>query len=253
MRRIFLVLFACFTPLLAMAQQGSSGALNGIVHDASGAVVPNAAVVATETSTNVSSKTATSGVGVYTFPSLPPGSYTIAASQSGFRPASVTNVTLHVAQLLTIDLTLAVGTGPETVNVSGDAQLLETSTAQISHYVTTKEMETWPIPVTHDGERQLQEFIFDSLPGTSGNTFVGSINGGQYFSNEIYLDGVSMGTFDTRRRRAQRGRDQRVQHAGGRHGRAVQRGRYRGLELRRQIRHQSVARDALPSSSRTKL
>ena len=180
-----------------LAQQGSSAALNGSVRDASGAVIPNTTVVATEISTNVSSRSVTTSAGVYTFPALPPGTYNISASQSGFRPAVIQNVTLHVAQLLTVDLKLEVGTGAETVHVSSDAQLLETSTAQISHYITAKELSTWPIVADHDGERQLQAFIFTSLPGTSGNTFVGSINGGQYFSNEIYLDGVSMGTFDT--------------------------------------------------------
>ncbi|HVJ08427.1 MAG TPA: TonB-dependent receptor [Acidisarcina sp.] len=165
--------------------------------DSSGAVVAGAQVVATEITTNVPTKAVTTDAGIYSFPSLPPGTYKISASHDGFRPATIENVTLHVAQLLTVDVQLEVGSGTETVSVSGDMELLETSTAQISHYVTSKEMETWPLAVTHDGERQLQEFIFDSLPGTSGDTFVGSINGGQYFSNEIYLDGVSMGTFDT--------------------------------------------------------
>lgn len=193
----WLVAVVCLAVSYGWAQQGSSAALNGSVRDSSGAVIPGVKVVARETSTNVATTATTTSAGVYNFPALPPGTYNISASADGFRPASLQNVTLHVAQLLTVDLKLEVGTGAETVNVSSDAQLLETSTAQISHYITAKEMGTWPIPVTHDGERQLQEFIFDSLPGTSGNTFTGSINGGQYFSNEIYLDGVSMGTFDT--------------------------------------------------------
>ncbi|WP_188757438.1 TonB-dependent receptor [Edaphobacter acidisoli] len=165
--------------------------------DTTGAVVPGAQVVATDVATGVKSNTVTTGAGVYTFPSLPPGTYNVTATAKGFTPATITGVPLHVAQLLTVNLKLPVGGGTETVTVSSDAQLLETSTAQISHYISAKEMTTWPILVDHDGERQLQAFIFNSLPGTTGNTFTGSIEGGQYFSNEIYLDGVSMGTFDT--------------------------------------------------------
>lgn len=193
----YVVLLLMISVSCASAQQGSSAALNGTVTDTTGAVVPSAQVVATDIATGVKTNAVTTGAGVYTFPSLPPGAYKVTASAQGFRPATIVNVPLHVAQLLTVNLKLQAGGGTETVTVSSDAQLLETSTAQISHYISAKEMTTWPILVDHDGERQLQAFIFNSLPGTTGNTFVGSIEGGQYFSNEIYLDGVSMGTFDT--------------------------------------------------------
>lgn len=196
-RLLFFVAITLFTVPLLFGQQGSSAALNGTVKDPSGAVVPGAQVIATETSTNVQTKAVSTSTGTYSIPTLPPGTYKITASHAGFNPATLQDVALHTAQLLTVDLTLTVGGGTETVEVSSDAQLLETSTAQLSHYISEKELTTWPVVTDHDGERQLQAFIFDSLPGTSGNTFVGSINGGQYFSNEIYLDGVSMGTFDT--------------------------------------------------------
>jgi hypothetical protein len=181
---------------VAFAQQGSSGALNGVVRDASGAVIPGATVVATELSTNVSKSTKTTGSGDYTFPALPPGSYKIAATHVGFSPNAITGVPLRVAQLLTVDLKLVVGT-TETVEVSTDAQLLESGTAQLSHYASAETLETLPVPVTGDGERQLQDFLFKSLPGTTGETYVGSINGGQNLTNEVYLDGISMGTPDT--------------------------------------------------------
>jgi hypothetical protein len=185
----------CFA--VASAQQGSTGTLNGVVKDPSGAVVPGATVVVTDMATNVTTTTTTTGAGVYTFPTLPPARYRIAASHTGFRSTEIVDVPLRVAQLLSVSLTMQVGGGTETVTVSGNAQLLETSTAQLSHYLTAKEMLSWPIPVTGDGERQLQDFIFKSLPGTTGETYLGSINGGQYFSNEIYIDGISLGTFDT--------------------------------------------------------
>jgi hypothetical protein len=180
----------------ADAQQGSSATLNGTVRDPQGAVIPGTTVVATDTSTNVATTTTTTGSGVYTFAALPPGQYNLAASQSGFQSASITGITLHVGQLLTIDMHLDLGQTTQKVTVTEDAQLLETSTAQLSHYVTTKELETWPLAAT-GGQRDDQAFIFNSLPGTTGNSFVGSIEGGQSFSNELYIDGVSLGTFDS--------------------------------------------------------
>src|SRR5215475_13017613 len=73
--------------------------------------------------------------------------------------------------------------------------LLTPSTAEVSSAVTPQEFETLPIEVS-DGGRQLQTFIFTSLPGTVGDTFAGSINGGQLFSHEILIDGVTIGRYD---------------------------------------------------------
>lgn len=197
MTKRFYLLFALVVFLVqpVFAQQGSSGALSGTIKDASGAVIPGALVVATEQSTNVSTKTTSTSVGAYTFPALPPGVYKITASHDGFSTEETSGITLRVAQVLNVDLKLNVGGGQETVNVSAEALLSDS--AQIDHFVTAKEMEIEPIPVTGDGERQLQDFIFKTLPGTSGETYLGSINGGQLFSNEIYIDGISLGTFDT--------------------------------------------------------
>jgi hypothetical protein len=61
--------------------------------------------------------------------------------------------------------------------------------------VTKKEFDTWPVPVG-DGQRQIQTFIFSSLPGTVGDTFQGSINGGQNYSHEILIEGIPLGRFD---------------------------------------------------------
>jgi hypothetical protein len=181
---------------MAFAQQGSSGALNGVVTDASGAAIPGATVVVTELTTNIAKSTVTTGTGNYAFPALPPGLYKIAATHIGFSPNAITQVPLRVAQLLTVDVKLVAG-ATETVEVSTDAQLLESGTAQLSHYASGEMLETLPVPVSGDGERQLQDFLFKSLPGTTGETYVGSINGGQNLTNEVYLDGISMGTPDT--------------------------------------------------------
>ena len=50
--------------------------------------------------------------------------------------------------------------------------------------------------VVGDGQRQIQQFIFDSLPGTTGDTFKGSINGGQEYSHEILIEGMPIGRAD---------------------------------------------------------
>ena len=73
--------------------------------------------------------------------------------------------------------------------------MLEGGTAEMGQYINQEEFKSWPI-FTSDGQRQIQEFIFDSLPGTTGGTFQGSINGGQQYSHEILIDGIPLGRSD---------------------------------------------------------
>jgi hypothetical protein len=92
-------------------------------------------------------------------------------------------------------LTLQVGAATQEVTVSAAAPMLTTSTAEVSSSVTPEEFQMLPIEVD-DGGRNPQTFIFTSLPGTVGDTWSGSINGGQLFSHEILIDGVTIGRYD---------------------------------------------------------
>ncbi|MBK5290258.1 MAG: TonB-dependent receptor [Acidobacteriia bacterium] len=175
--------------------QGERGAFNGTVVDPTGSSVPGATVKAVNTGTNIETSIVTTAAGVYRMPYLPPGPYKISVSAAGFKSALRENVILAVAQTLTVDFTLEVGAVSDQVTVSSEPPLLETGTAEIGSYVTKKEFDTWPILVG-DGRRQIQQFIFTSLPGTVGGTFLGSINGGQGYSHEILIDGIALGRMD---------------------------------------------------------
>src|SRR6202453_4892530 len=193
---LFLCIALQITASLVQAQQGSSSALNGTVTDPQGAIIPGATVTATEAGTNSKTTTLTTGEGIYSFSALPPGSYKLTATHPGFGTVVMPDITLRVGQMLTLNLKLDVAQGTEKVVVTGDSDLLETSTSMLSNYVTNKELDTWPLPDT-GGQRDDQGFIFNSLPGTTGHSFVDSIEGGQAFSNELYIDGVTLGTFDS--------------------------------------------------------
>ena len=175
--------------------QGERGSLDGTVTDASGAAVPNATVVAVQTETNVETKATSTASGIYRMPYLPLGTYRISVSAPGFRTAVAENITLRVAQNLTVDFKLEVGQITEQITVGAETPQLETSSAEIGRYVSKKEFDTWPILVG-DGQRQIQDFIFRSLPGTVGGTFQGSINGGQFYSHEILIEGIPLGRMD---------------------------------------------------------
>ena len=163
---------------------------NGTVTDAAGGVLAGATVIATNMETNVESRATTTDAGVFVLPYLANGIYRIRVEAPGFRPAEAVDVTLRAAQTLTLDFKLDVAAITEALTV--EAPVIETSTAEIGHYVSKKEFETWPIQVG-DGQRQIQQFIFSSLPGTTGGTFEGSINGGRNYSHEILIEGIPLG------------------------------------------------------------
>jgi hypothetical protein len=175
--------------------QGPVGTLNGTITDPAGSVVPGATVVATNAATGVETKTTTTSTGTYTLPYLPAGTYTLRVTSAGFRTATAENIALRVAQTQTADIKLEVGAVTEQVLVSDRPEALETGSAEIGRYITTEEYKSWPV-VVGDGQRQIQQFIFDSLPGTTGDTFKGSINGGQEYSHEILIEGMPIGRAD---------------------------------------------------------
>jgi hypothetical protein len=194
----FPVIAVCLIALLlsgAVYAQGPVGTLNGTVTDPAGAVVPGATVIATHNDTGVEAKTTSTSSGTYTLPYLPAGTYTIRVNAPGFQTSTAENVLLRVAQTMTIDLRLQVGTMNQEVVVSAKPELLEADSAEIGQYITEQEYKAWPLLVD-DGQRQLQSFIFQSLPGTTGDSFQGSINGGQQYSHEILIDGIPVGRSD---------------------------------------------------------
>jgi hypothetical protein len=175
--------------------QGPVGTLTGTVTDPAGSVVPGAAVVATNAATGVETTTTTTSTGTYTLPYLPAATYKLRVTSAGFRTATLDNIVLRVAQTQTADVKLEVGAVSEQVEVSAQGELLDAGSAEIGRYITTEEYKSWPV-VVGDGQRQIQQFIFDSLPGTTGDTFKGSINGGQEYSHEILIEGMPIGRAD---------------------------------------------------------
>jgi hypothetical protein len=180
-------------PALALAQ-GTRGALTGSVTDPTGALVPEATITITEISTGVTMKVASSSAGYYRTP-VPPGTYRLEAKKEGFKTDVADNIVVPVAQVVTIDFTLEVGSVTESVTVTSEAPLLTPSTAELSNNISPQEFATLPISLD-DGGRQLMTFIFSSLPGTTGDSWANSINGGQWFTADIQIEGVAVARYD---------------------------------------------------------
>lgn len=180
-------------PAVALAQ-GERGALTGVVTDPTGALVPEATITITEMRTGVTTTVASSSAGYYRVP-VPPGTYRLEAKKEGFKTGVAENIVVPVAQVVTIDFALQVGSVAESVTVTSEAPLLTPSTAEVGGAITPQEFATLPIAVD-DGGRQLMTFIFTSLPGTVGDTWTNSISGGQYFTADIMIEGLPVARYD---------------------------------------------------------
>ena len=149
------------------------GEITGSVRDASGALVPGVAVTATNDATNAKRSTSSNEAGIYSFPSLAPGNYSVRAEKSGFK-ANTAKIVVQVQQTVRLDLDMAVGSVSETVEVSGAVQLLTTENATIGTVVENKRIVELPL----NGRNYLQ------LVSLAPNTSTGFPSAGQARSRQ---------------------------------------------------------------------
>src|SRR6185437_5455480 len=145
--RMVLVLasLAWISTALPCSGQTTTGSIAGTVSDPTGAVVPNAAVSATNVSTGVASRTTADSSGHYAFLSLPSGTYTISATQSGFGTTNLTGISLRVDQQMTQNLVLTVGAAKQAVTVAATPTLVDTTSASIGTVVGQAEILEMPL------------------------------------------------------------------------------------------------------------
>ena len=182
--------------LSGLLAQGERGSITGLITDSSGAAIPNVEVIAKNAQTGVESKARTTEAGLYRIPYVDPGTYRVSASLTGFKTAVVEPVEVAVASVVTANLSLEVGDVSQSVEVSAQSTQLETSSSELGYSVSDADYHAWPIDSDDDGQRQIQSFIFNSLPGTVGCSFQGTINGGGQFSHEVLIEGMSIGRAD---------------------------------------------------------
>jgi outer membrane receptor protein involved in Fe transport len=174
--------------LSAAAVFAQTGTIAGTVSDTSWAVVQGAEVTVRNLSTNETHKTSSSTSGTYALTNLPVGPYEITVRKQGFKTFVLPSIELTVAQSLTVDPKLSIGSASEEVTVRADrTQDVDLETAQITNLVDQRQMESLPL-IT----RNPYQLVLLS-PGTSqtdsGNAGI-SVNGARDRNNNFLLDGV---------------------------------------------------------------
>ena len=141
--------YLCFGVLVcaipAAAQESGGASLNGTVTDPTGASIAGAKVTARQTATDALRTTQTSSAGLYSFTALAAGTYDVTVEAAGFKQAKFTAVPVSVGAVVTLDAHLEVGATQETVDVTADAPVIETSRSQTSTVVNQKAIADLPI------------------------------------------------------------------------------------------------------------
>jgi hypothetical protein len=199
-RSIFL-LFALLSILVAsaasVAAQVTTVTISGNVNDTAGAVIPNAQVTAINTETNFSRSATTDSSGQYSIQFLPIGLYRIEVTATGFKKYVRSGIVLEVNRNARIDPALEAGAVTETVSITSDAPLVETSNATLGQTTTNAEIVNLPLvnrdvytllELTAGVDSTLNNNIFGAPAQVT--TVNGSPNNGGGTVN-YYLDGGS--------------------------------------------------------------
>src|SRR5499427_5719046 len=125
--------------------QSSQGGLRGVVKDAQG-VIPGVTVTMINDANHVSRDTVTNGVGEYSFPAIEPGTYTVKATVQGYKTFERKAVPVSVQQFVGLDITLEIGALEETITVTGESPLIETTNASTGDVLDTRALESIPSP-----------------------------------------------------------------------------------------------------------
>lgn len=192
-------------PLLAAAMCFAqfSASVQGTVQDAKGSVIPNAAVILTNSATGVQQSAKSNAAGVYRFDSIAPGTYSVAASAPGFSKATM-SFEITSNQTRDVPITMQVGSVTSTVTVSGQAPLLDTSDSRFEQTLGTTALTNLPLP----GRNPTNVLTLapgvtglggQSSPGTSNSTNFApenwvdaSANGRGANGNQYVVDGLDV-------------------------------------------------------------
>ena len=180
-------LFCCLAT--ASYAQNAAGSLSGIVTDPNGGIVAGAKVMLKQDATGRIFNSITTKEGLYSYPNLDVGVYTLTIEQAGFKKTSRSNVIIAISNTTVADVKLEVGDVSQTVEIIAEAAQLQTTTAEVGVSFSPKLFVD--APIFAGGIRNPEAFIGFQPGVTNGAGGEGGISGGQRRSKEILIDGAN--------------------------------------------------------------
>jgi hypothetical protein len=192
-RWILLALAFTLTATSAYAQSaGAATSLSGVVQDKDGGAVPGAAVVLVNTATKATvGNTVTNSVGIFTFPTLDAGTYSLTITLQGFKTATIADIRLQSGTPRTLPVTkLELGQLTDTIEVKSGSELVRTETPTVNQTISTEFIQNLP-----RADRNVLNFL-QFLPGVEtpgSNVRESRIAGLPEVTINISIDGVNNG------------------------------------------------------------
>ncbi len=174
-------------PAAAGAQVRTTGQIVGTVKDASGAVIPAAAIEATDTGTGITVATKSTHEGGFVFPALQPGHYRLLATATGFQPAVVSDLVVETGRSSNVEVTVEVAGVQELVRVEAHAAVVETTSSTVSTTVSNAEIAKLPL----NGRNVLNFALLTPGAATSSDARFSTFNGLPGGAINITLDGIN--------------------------------------------------------------
>ncbi len=178
---------------LGFAQGAATGDLHVTVKDQKGNVVTNATVTASEQGKAFERSTTVNSDGEYSLVALPPGVYTVRVDASGFAKATAENVAITVGQKAELPIELSVAGMTETVTVSSEAELVETTRTSTTATIEQRRIDNLPI----NGRNYINftltdsQVLRDNAPNTGAAPTSGlNMSGQRARSNLVNVDGA---------------------------------------------------------------
>jgi hypothetical protein len=170
----------------AFAQMNTSR-IEGIVTDPTGAAVPGAEVAVTQVGTGAPFRTVTNDRGEWALPSMQAGTYKVTVTKVGFKAGVVPDLLVNAGVPASVNMKLELGAATEIIEVSGGAEIVQTSSAEVSQTLSDKQLTDLPFAT-----RNAIELLVD-VPGTSTPTTPRSstVNGLPKGALNVTIDGMN--------------------------------------------------------------
>src|SRR5215472_13085917 len=185
----------CITVFAPFAWGQAATSLRGTVTDPSGLAIRDAQVVLSNADTGFSRMTTSAADGTYGFPELLPGTYKLSVEAKGFSHFEERGVALRVDLPATVNVHLKVGATAETVTVSSEAPVINTTDASVGQTMETNAIENLPLPAENTvlllSLQPGVAFNGENILTDSYDTRAGMVNGERSDQNNISLDGIS--------------------------------------------------------------